>query len=107
MLEGNQVVEISRLKDDVKRLNDELRSDDQGIEALRMEKADLDDQVISWEVKATTARDSVKEAELSRGEDIANAVDEALAKFKSSDEFAALLKKDHDTRFDTVVEAIF
>ena len=64
MLEGNQAVEISKLKDDVKTLNDELRSDDQGIEALRTEKADLINQVMSWEVKATTARHSVKEAEL-------------------------------------------
>ena len=42
-----------------------------------------------------------------RNEDIANAVDKALAKFKSSDEFAVFLKKDHDTGFDAVVEAIF
>ena len=39
--------------------------------------------------------------------DIANTVDEALAKFKNSDEFAALLKKDHNVRFDAGVEAIF
>ena len=39
--------------------------------------------------------------------DIANAVDEALAKFKSLDEFTALLKKDHDTGFDVRVEDIF
>ena len=44
-----------------------------------------------------TARDSLKEVELSKGEDIANTVDKALAKFKSSKEFATLLKKDHDT----------
>ena len=34
-------------------------------------------------------------------------VDEALAKFKSSDEFFAFFKKDYDTRFDARVEAIF
>ena len=38
---------------------------------------------------------------------IANAVDEALAKFKNSDKFVALLKKDHDVDFDAGVEAIF
>ena len=62
---------------------------------------------MSWEVEAITSRDSLKEAELSRREDIANVVDETLAKFKSSDEFVALLKKDHDTGFEARVEAIF
>ena len=62
---------------------------------------------MSWEAEAITTKDSLKEAELSRGEDIANAVDEAMAKFKSSNEFVVLLKKDHDTRFDAGVEAIF
>ena len=42
-----------------------------------------------------------------RGLDIANEVDKALVKFKSSNEFVALLKKDHDTGFDVGVEAIF
>ena len=42
------------------------------------------------------AKDFLKEAESMKGLDIANTVDEALAKFKNSDEFAALLKKDHD-----------
>ena len=36
--------------------------------------------------------------------DIANVVNEALAKFKNSDEFATILKKDHDAGFDTRVE---
>ena len=62
---------------------------------------------MSWEVEATPARDSLKVAELSRSKDIANVVDETLAKFKSSEEFTALLKKDHDTGFDAEVEAIF
>ena len=53
-----------------------------------------------------TTRDALNEAELSRSKDIANAVDEALAKFKSSEEFSTLLKKDHDSRFDTGVEVI-
>ena len=44
---------------------------------------------------------------MSRSEDSSNAVDEALSKFKSSNEFATLLKKDHDTGFDDGVEAIF
>ena len=38
---------------------------------------------------------------------IANAVDEALAKFKNSHKFTTLLKKYHDARFDAGVEAIF
>ena len=60
-----------------------------------------------WEAEATTAKDFLKEAEFTRGLDIANVVDEALAKFKSSDEFTAHLKKDHDAGFDARVEAIF
>ena len=97
MLEGNLVVEISKLNEKVKRPEGELRSLVQGMEALIVEKANLVDQVMSWEVEVINARDSLKEAELSRSEDIANEVDEALAKFKSSDEFVALLKEDHDT----------
>ena len=46
-----------------------------------------------------TVKDSLKAAELLRSEDITNTIDEALAKLKSSDEFVALFKKDHDTRF--------
>ena len=49
VLERNQAVEISKLKEEVKRLKDELRSRNQGIEALMAEKADLVDQVMSWE----------------------------------------------------------
>ena len=56
-----------------------------------LERADLVDQVMSWEVEAITAKESLKEDELLRSEDAANAVDEALAKFKSSVEFVALL----------------
>ena len=98
---------ISTLKDEVKRLEGKLKSYDQGIEALMVKRADLIDQVMSWEAEAITVRDSLKEAELSRSEDIANAVDKALAKFKSSKDFFALLKKDHDTGFDTKVDDIF
>ena len=51
--------------------------------------------------------DSFKEVELTRGVDIVNVVDKALAKFKGLYEFVALLKKDHDTGFDIGVETIF
>ena len=92
-------MEISKLKEEVKRLEGELRGWDQGIEALT-KRADLIDQVISLEAEAITARDFLKEAKLSRGEDIANVVD-------SLKEFAALLKKDYDTKFNAGVEVIF
>ena len=49
----------------------------------------------------------LKEVEFTRGLNITNAVDEALAKFKNLEKFAALLKKDHDAGFDARVEAIF
>ena len=45
--------------------------------------------------------------EFTKGLDIANAIDKALAKFTNSNKFTALLKKDHDTGFDVEVEAIF
>ena len=44
-------MEISKLKKEVKRLEGELRSRDQGIEALMVERADLIDQVMSWEAR--------------------------------------------------------
>ena len=77
------------------------------METLKAERADFVNQVMNWEVEAIVAKDSLKEAELTRGLDIANAVDEALVKFKNSDEYATLLKKEHDIRFDVGEEAIF
>ena len=40
-------MEISKLKEKVKRLEGELRNHDQGIEALMAERADFVDQVMS------------------------------------------------------------
>ena len=57
--------------------------------------------------RGDTTKDFLKEVEFYKGLDIANVVNEALGKFKNSDEFAALLKKDHDIGFDAWVEAIF
>ena len=66
---------------------------------------------MNWEAKAIATKDFLQEVELTRGLDIANAVDGALIIFKNSDEFVALLKtllkKNHDAGFDTRVEAIF
>ena len=106
-LKGNSAVEISKLKKEVKRLEGELRSCDQGMETLMAERVDVVNQVMTWEAKAIAAKDSLKEGELMRDFDTAKVIDEALVEFKSSDEFATLLKKDHDTGFDTGVEAIF
>ena len=36
---------------------------------------------MNWEAEAIVAKDSLKEVKLSRGENVANAVGEALAKF--------------------------
>ena len=49
-----------------------------------------------YEAEVIAAKDFLKEVEFTRGLDITNVVEEALAKFKNSDEFAAFLKKDHD-----------
>ena len=100
-------MEISKLKREVKRLKGELKSPDQGIQTLIAERANLINQVMNWEAEAIATKDFLKEAKLMRGLDITNAVDEALTKFKNSDEFTSLLKKDHDAGFDTGVEAIF
>ena len=50
-----------------------------------------------------TAKEFLKEVEFTRGLDIANEVNEALAKFKNSDEF----EKDHDDGFNAGVKTIF
>ena len=47
ILEGNQAVEISKLKEEFKRLKGESRSREQGIETLMVEKVDLVDQVMN------------------------------------------------------------
>ena len=96
-LERNEAVEISKLKEEVKRLEGELKSRNQGIETLILEKADLVNQVMNWEAQAIATKDFFKKA----GLDIANVADEDLAKFKNSDEFATLFKKDHDAGFDS------
>ena len=46
ILKGNQAVEISKLKEEVTRLKDELRSRDQGMETLVAERADLVEQAV-------------------------------------------------------------
>ena len=45
---------------------------------------------MNWEAEAIAAKDFLKEAEIMRGLDISNTVDEALVKFKNTDKFAAL-----------------
>ena len=85
-------MEISKLKEEVKRL--ELKSRDLGMETLMAEKADIICQVMHWEAESIAAKDSLKKSEYTRGLDIANVVDEDMAKFKSSDEFTILLKKE-------------
>ena len=47
VLKGNQAVEISKMKEEIKRLEGKLRTRDQGMEALMEERADLVDQIMS------------------------------------------------------------
>ena len=42
-----------------------------------------------------SAKESLKEAEFMRDVEVANAVAEAIVKFKKSEEFIALVKKDY------------
>ena len=55
---------------------------------------------MSWEAEVITVKDSLKKVERSRKEHIANAVNDVLAKFKSSYVLVAFLMKDHDTGFN-------
>ena len=77
------------------------------METLMPKRADLVRQDMHWVTVALAAKDLLNEMEFTKGLDIANAVDEALAKFKNSSEFTALLKKNHYASFDAGVEAIF
>ena len=66
VFEGNQAVEISKLKEKVKRLDGELKSCNQGIETLMVEMADLIHQVMHWEAEALAPRISLKRLSLRR-----------------------------------------
>ena len=100
-------MEISKLNEKVKRVEGELKSRDQGMETLMAERADLINQVMNWEAEVIAAKNFLKEIKFTMVLDIVNAVNETLAKFKNSNEFTALLKKDHDVGFNARVEAIF
>ena len=107
MLEGTQVVEISRLKEKVSQLEDELKRYDQKIETLTSEKAGLIEQVQTQEAEAFSANESLKEAEFIRDVEMASEVAEAIVKFKELEEFTILLKKDYNNGYDVGVVEIF
>ena len=54
-----------------------------------------------------SAKESLKEAKFMRDIEVASAVTEAVVKFKESEEFIALLKKDYHNGYDVRVVEIF
>ena len=100
MLEGTQAVEISWLKEKVGKLEDELKGCDKKIKVLTSEKVDLIVQVHTREAEALSARELLKEIELMRDVEVASAIAEAIVKFKESEEFTTLLKKDYHNGYD-------
>ena len=100
MLEGTQAVEISWLKERVGKLEDELKGRDKKIKVLTSEKVDLIVQVHTQEAEALSARELLKEIELMRDVEVASVIAEAIVKFKESEEFTALLKKDYHNGYD-------
>ena len=57
-------MEISKLKEEVERLEGEQRSRDQGMETLMAEWADLINQDMNWEVETITAKDLLRRLSL-------------------------------------------
>ena len=110
-IEVVQVEELSRLKEENKKLEGELRSRDERIKALADNNADLIDKVATFEAKSQAAEEYLKEAKLARDTKITRAAEEAVLKFKQFEEFTALLKKEHDAGYDmgydVSVEEIF
>ena len=110
-IEVAQAEDLSRLREENKKLKDGLRSRDERIKALVSDNVDLIEKVANFEAKAWVAEEYLKEAELARDDEIARAAEEAMVKFKHSEEFVALLKKEHDAGYDVgydvSVEEIF
>ena len=102
-----QVEELFRLRKENKKLKGELRSRDKRIETLGSNTADLIDKVMNVEARAWAIEEYLKEAELARDDEIARAAEEAVVTFKQSEEFVALLKKEHDEGYDIDIEEIF
>ena len=107
MLEGTQAVGISQLKERVSKLDDELKGCDKKIEALTSERVDLIRHVQTREAEVLSARELLKEVEFMRDVEVARAVAEAVVKFKESEEFTTLLKKDYHNDYNVKVMEIF
>ena len=107
MLEETQAVEISQLKERISKLKDELKGHGEKIEALTIEKADLIGQVATQEGEALSAKELLKETEFMKDVKVASVVVEVVVKFKDSEEFTTLLKKDYHNGYDVGVMEIF
>ena len=74
---------------------------------MTLKRADLIEQVQTREAETLSANESLKEAEFMRDVKVASVVAETVVKFKESEEFTALLKKDYHNDYDIGVVEIF
>ena len=100
-------MDIFQLKERISKREDELKGCRERIEALIIDRANLIEQVATREVEALSARELLKEAECMRDVEVASVVAKAVVKFKESEGFTALLKKDYHNGYDVGVMEIF
>ena len=74
---------------------------------MTTERADLIRQILTREVEALSTRESLKDAEFMKDVEVASVVAEAIVKFKESEGFTVLLKKDYHNGYDVQVMKIF
>ena len=99
-----QVEELSKLREENKKLEGKLRSHDERIEALAGNNAELTGKVATFEARAWAAKEYLKEAKVAKDAEITRAVKEAMVRFKQSEEFTALLKKEHEQATTSVLK---
>ena len=110
-IEAAQVEELSRLREEKEKLEGELRSCHKRVETLANDNTILTSKVTTLESRARAAEEQLKEVEFERDAKIEKAANEAIAKFKQSEEFAALLEVERDAGrdagYDEGIEEIF
>ena len=107
--------EHTRLRKENGKLEGKLRGHQERLETLTIDNAILTGKVSTFEAKAWAAEERLKEVEFARDVDVGEAGEEAMAKFRRSEEFFVFLKAEHDvgyatgydTGYDTGVEEIF
>ena len=107
--EVSQVKEFAREEKD--KLEGELRAHQVRLETLASDNVVLTSKVATLEARAWAVEERLAQEEFTRDTYIREAVEEAVAKFKRSDKFTALLKSEHDVGYevgyDVRVDEIF